>query len=180
MKTISFLVSIILSLHIQACSSSGITFTGDNFDAEEESLVFGRIRVVSNEERACTLLMSSDVSKKYFESDLSDDGWFCWHLKQGSYTITGIRSTFVGQRKNILGLMEKAQIVSLSRVYARCIIERPQSLVYCGTLVIYFEGEAAYIKVENEYESAYKHFGEQFPGINLDAVTNVFQMEKSR
>ena len=164
-----FTVALVLS----GCASSPIDLSKTEPFPQNQGVVFGRVRIISDgeTEKLTTIfgesrfgvLLLPDQSSKAMYVPLKDDGSFFWHLPPGGYTIAGF----------------EYQHSKTGRVFAHFDVIKDR-VAYVGTLVITFRGNRYAISVEDEYESAIKKFRESFSEITGEARKSLLEMEKRR
>ena len=166
---LAFTVVLVLS----GCASSPIDLSKTKSFPQNDGVVFGRVRIISDgeTEKLTTIfgesrfgvLLLPDQSSKAMYVPLKDDGSFFWHLPPGGYTIAGFE-----YQKSTTG-----------RIFAHFDVIKDK-VTYVGTLTIMFRGSRYAISVEDEYDSAIKEFRKRFSEIKGEARKSLLEMEKRR
>jgi hypothetical protein len=176
---------IILILSLTNCATS-IDLLKTKTVPQNESVVFGRIKVISKGEelnwptitihRFNVSILEDGSSEGVVYMLAGGDGSFYWHLRPGEYTIAGF--DWRRRKTNFLGLSDTEEV--RGRIFANFKVAKGDSLVYIGTLTMVFEdkGYRYFMGVGDDFDQAFKVFGEKFPNIKGEAVKNLMQLEK--
>ena len=176
---------ILLILSLTGCATS-IDLLKTKTVPQNESIVFGRIKVISKGEeinwptypihRFNVSILKEGSSEGVIYMLADGDGSFYWHLQPGDHTIAG----FDWRRRttDILGLPRTEEV--RGRIFANFKAAEVGSLVYIGTLTMVFEdkGYRYFMSIEDESDHASKVFNSKFPNLKREALKNLMQLEK--
>jgi hypothetical protein len=188
MKWVRGYLSIILILSLIGCATS-IDLSKTKTVPQNESVVFGRIKVISkgNEVDWSTFWSTFHVTTFTFNVSilrdmsseggsymLKNDGTFYWHLRPGNYTV----AEFEWRRSG--GLLYTGIESLRGRIFANFKVAEGGFLNYIGTLTMIFEDKVNryFMGVGDDFDQAFKVFGEKFPNLKGEAVKNLMQFEK--
>ena len=177
-------LSILLIIFLTGCATS-IDLLKTKKVPQNESIVFGRIKVISKGEElnwptfpihrfnVSILKVGSSEGVMYILA--GGNGFFYWHLWPGDYTI----AEFDWRRKTT-GFLSSGTEEIRGRIFANFKVAERGSLNYIGTLTMVFEdkGYRYFMGVEDEFDQASKVFGGKFPNIKGETVKNLMQLEK--
>lgn len=177
-------LSILLIIFLTSCATS-IDLLQTKTVPQNESIVFGRIKVISKGEelnwptypihRFNISILKDGSSEGVMYTLTRGDGSFYWHLQPGNYTI----AEFDWRRKTT-GFLSSGTEEVRGRIFATLKVPEEGSLTYIGTLTMVFEdkGYRYFMRVEDEFDQATKVVGSKFPSIKGEAVKNLMQLEK--
>lgn len=140
----------ILSVSLTSCAS--IDYPGGDAPSSGESVVVGRVRVISDGVEIKQLYgkgnflefnvqILPESSSKAISYQLKGDGTFFWRLKPGRYTIASFE-------------WQSPITVNSGRIFAEIDVPVGIKSVYVGTLVIRFAGSQYEISVVDEFDSS--------------------------
>ena len=174
-KRLGFFFAVALSLVLNGCASSPIILSEATIVPQNEGIVFGRVKVMSNGKTkslssifgASTwdIVILPNGSSRAIYCPLYSEGYFYWHLPPGRYAIAGF---------------EEAGGRSKGRLFAHFTVPRENSVTYIGTLTILFAGARYTRFVEDEYDLAVTKFKSKFPKIKGEITKNSMKMEEQR
>jgi len=175
---------LLLALLLTSCISPRHLVRLYDYDIEtvpgQEALVFGRVKVVENEEsldwNSSSFAFTSflihiepeagpePVSYTYY---VKEDGSFYWPLSAGGYTITDFSWTvFTG----IIGSDRRV-------IFARFVVPEETPLIYIGTLTIHSEAGRYTMRVEDHYDHALQRLIQRFPNVKEPVTKRLMQFE---
>ena len=170
-----FFLAVALSLILNGCASSPIILSETTIVPQNEGIVFGRVKVMSDGKtmrltsifgaRTWEISILPNGSSRAIYCLLNGEGYFYWHLPPGGYTIAG----FEGAGGRIKG-----------RLFAHFTVLRESSVTYIGTLTILFTGERYARFIEDEYDLAVTKFKSKFPKIKGEITKNSMKIEEHR
>jgi hypothetical protein len=178
-------LSLALILFLSGCATKPIDLSTAKAVPQEEAVVFGSVDIIHKDEPeawgklsspgALYILVLPSGSSEAFSYMLREDGTFYWHLRPGDYTIAQL--TWERERS---GLWSTGSEKVTGRIFANFRVAGGGSLNYIGTLTIVFEdkGYRYFMRVEDEFDQAFKVFSSKFPNIKGEAVKNLMQLEK--
>jgi hypothetical protein len=144
----------------------------------DKGLVFGRVKVIrgdkavtwSNSLHAASpfstgilhifVLPSGTSTAKGYR--LTKDGFFCWQLPPGVYTLSGFR---LGHGSVYRG-----------RIFATFKVPSTSAAFYIGTLKLVLKGGYEF-SVEDEYSNDLERFKRDFPTITVEPVKALLELE---
>ena len=177
MRQQGFILVLILSL--AGCASSPIVLSNTKAVPPQEVIVFGRVKVISQDTPVTWGTSQWDQWKGGFTIRLVPegnpngavfylllgDGSFYWHLKPGRYWI----ATFGWS----------GAINYSGRLGAKLLIAEARSPLYVGTLVVRFVAGMRYFTgVEDEYAQALQELQRKFPELQGEAAKELLQLER--
>jgi len=186
-----FLFLLPLILHMGCASSIDLgemdskTEGGIDSLLHEESVVFGRINVVSDGRPVnwpnstagkvfrfgageFRVLVHSETGSKVFSYTLTDDGSFAWHLPPGNHAIAGYEWHARPGGPNRLS----------GRIWAEFLVHDKGALIYIGTLVINFLDGRYSMTVEDNFNEALTKVSAEFPYLNGPRSKQLVRLEK--
>lgn len=174
-KWSGFFLAVALSLVLDGCASSPIILSETTILPQNEGIVFGRVKVMSNGkprslssifgESTWDIVILPNGSSRAIYCPLYGEGYFYWHLPPSGYTIAGF---------------EEAAGRGKGRLFAHFTVLRENSVTYIGTLTILFVGARYTRFVEDEYDLAVTKFKSKFPEIKGEITKNCMKMEEQR
>jgi len=185
MKWVKEYLLIILILALTGCATS-IDLLKTKTLPQNESVVFGRIKVISKGEevnwptypihRFNVSILKEGSSEGVSYNLAGGDGSFYWHLRPGDYTIASF--DWLRRTTDFLGLPDTEQI--RGRIFANFKVAEGGSLNYIGTLTMVFEdkGYRYFMGVGDEFDQATKVLSDKFSNIKGDTVKNLMRLEK--
>jgi len=176
-------VSIVLILFLTGCATS-IDLLKTKTVPQNESIVFGRIKVISKAKevnwttfpvQTFNISILKDSSSEGVMYLLKIDGTFYWHLRPGDYSIAEFE-----WRRRSSGFLSSGIESLRGRIFATFKVPEAGSLIYIGTLTMFFEdkGYRYLMRVEDEFDQVPNIFSGKFPNIKGEAVKNLMQVEK--
>jgi len=178
---------IILILFLAGCAPS-IDLLKTKTVPENESIVFGRIKVISKGKevnwttfpvQTFNVSILKDGSSEGVMYLLKIDGTFYWHLRPGDYSIAEFE-----WRRRSSGFLSSGIESLRGRIFANFKanfkVAEAGSLVYIGALTMLFEekGPRYFMRVEDEFDQVPNIFSKKFPNIKGEAVKHLMQLEK--
>ncbi len=170
-----FFLVVTLSLVLTGCASSPIILSETTIVPQNEGIVFGRVKVMSDGkakslssifgESTWDIVILPNGSSRATYCPLSGEGYFYWHLQPGGYVIAGFEEGG-GKKKG--------------RLFVHFTVHRENSVTYIGTLTILFAGARYTGFVEDEYDLAVTKFENKFPKIKGEITKNPMKMEERR
>ncbi len=175
-KWSGFFFAVALSLLLSGCASSPIILSETTIVPQNEGIVFGRVKVMSNGkeksvsspvsgESTWSVVILPDGSSRGIYCPLYGEGYFYWHLPPGGYTIAG----FEGEGGRTKG-----------RLFAHFTVLKENSVAYIGTLTVLFSGARYTRIVEDEFDLAVTKFKSKFPKIKEEIIKNPMRVEEQR
>ncbi len=144
-----------------------------------EAIVFGRVKVISDGEplewgvhlKRFLVSILPDGRSTEEDYELSGDGFFYWHLRPNSYTITAFQ--YIN-----LSLIGTPAGTRSGRIFAQFTIPKGKPVIYIGTLRLDFFGNRYNMLIEDDYDNALQRLRSTLGEITGEVTKSLMQLEK--
>lgn len=176
---------LVIGLLITGCYDPSLVDISDTKAFPPDApIVFGRVKAISDGKpidwggvyvfphfKRFFVSMLPEGSSTQEDYELSGEGFFYWHLRPNSYTITAFQ--YVS-----LSLIGTPAGTRSGRIYAQFTVPKGRSVIYIGTLTLNFVGNRYNMLIEDDYDKALQRLRSTLGEITGEVTKSLMQLEK--